>query len=294
MGPEYRRTLDELIARYQLEPTLRDVYVEGPSDADFLRWFLLRSELTHVVVYEIDTVYIEAADLEDARLDVGMKGRLVFLALVLGRHLGEGDVQATAVADRDLDELLGRLQQFPHLLYTDFSCLEMYLLAEEPLEKFLNVVAGGAPHTAVELCSVFGPILIELALLRAAKMSLGWNLPALRLDRFCAVDGHEILFDRNALIERSLLHGSRAGQKERLENEIERLRDVAGDNCRLVSSGHDFVGLLSWYLHRVAKVSGMRENFVHRSLLLCAEFESIRIQPMFRALVRRGVRVEAP
>ena len=292
MEVEYRRTFDELLVRYQLEPSLRDVYVEGRSDADFLRWFLIRSELAHVVVYEIDTVHIDASDVEDAGLDVGMRGRLLYLAMELGRHLGKEDVQATAVADRDLDELVGRLQQFPHLLYTDFSCLEMYLLAEEPLEKFLNVVAGGAPHTAVELCSVFGPILIEAALLRAAKMSLGWDLPAIPLGRFCAADNHEISFDRTALIERSLLAGSRAGETERLENEIERLRKVTGDNCRLVSSGHDFVDLLTWYLHRVAKVSGVRVKFVHRSLLSCAEFETIRNEPMFRALLHRGLRVD--
>lgn len=35
MSNERRRTLEELITRYQLEPELRDIYVEGKTDARY-------------------------------------------------------------------------------------------------------------------------------------------------------------------------------------------------------------------------------------------------------------------
>ncbi len=163
----------------------------------------------------------------------------------------------------------------------------MYALAAEPLEKFLHVVANGAPHTALELASVLGPILLESALLRGAKQSLGLELPALSLDKFCTARGREISFGRADMIKRSLLAGSHAQEAERLNQEIERLREATGDNCRLVSNGHDFVVLLVWYLRRFGNVPSIRENWVQRALLACIEFENIRDQPMLRSLVRR-------
>jgi hypothetical protein len=59
MSPDDRRTIEELIARYELEPTLRDIYVEGYTDALFFRWFLQKSNATNAIVYEIDCVEIE-------------------------------------------------------------------------------------------------------------------------------------------------------------------------------------------------------------------------------------------
>ncbi len=53
-----RRTLEELVTRYQLEPELRDIYVEGKTDKILLEWFLEQKGVENFAVYEIDTVEI--------------------------------------------------------------------------------------------------------------------------------------------------------------------------------------------------------------------------------------------
>ena len=35
-----RRSIEELITRYELEPSLKDIYVEGHSDKVIIEWFL--------------------------------------------------------------------------------------------------------------------------------------------------------------------------------------------------------------------------------------------------------------
>ena len=49
-----RRTIAELVARYELEPTLRDVYVEGRFDSAVLTWLFRERGCVDAVVYEID------------------------------------------------------------------------------------------------------------------------------------------------------------------------------------------------------------------------------------------------
>ena len=58
MDEQERRNIDELITRYEYEPEIRDIYVEGPSDKAFITWFLSESGAVKVDVYEIEVVDI--------------------------------------------------------------------------------------------------------------------------------------------------------------------------------------------------------------------------------------------
>lgn len=60
MADEKRRRLEELIARYELEPSLCDIYVEGLTDKFLIQWFLDKLGIDNYAIYEIDTVEIPA------------------------------------------------------------------------------------------------------------------------------------------------------------------------------------------------------------------------------------------
>lgn len=51
MTDPYRWTIPELIARYELEPDLRDIFVEGDRDLFLLNWFFNSAGLRKPVVY---------------------------------------------------------------------------------------------------------------------------------------------------------------------------------------------------------------------------------------------------
>ena len=101
-----RRTIPELIARYKLHPTLRDVYVEGPFDKHLLQWFLQESGYDDVTIYVIDTVDV-AAPSDGAYGEDGTRGRVLSLIRVLERELQQDLWCALGIVDSDFDFALG-------------------------------------------------------------------------------------------------------------------------------------------------------------------------------------------
>ena len=108
MEDEKRRKLDELVVRYQLEPSLNDVYVEGLTDKRIIQWFLDKSNLDtkNVAVYEIDTIDIPTDRLFALELNNGNRSRVIFLAFEL-QSLFEGSLPPViCIADKDGSSVL--------------------------------------------------------------------------------------------------------------------------------------------------------------------------------------------
>ncbi|HEY6331243.1 MAG TPA: hypothetical protein VI756_18090, partial [Blastocatellia bacterium] len=136
-APESRR-VEELIVRYKLEPTLNDVYVEGPADARLIDWFLSENDLEDVAVYDISTVHLPAETLLERGLPDNNKGRVIALAEMLEPHISQRTGQTTCVVDQDLDIVLEKTREHELLVLTDYTCLEMYSYDVDSLNKFLR------------------------------------------------------------------------------------------------------------------------------------------------------------
>src|SRR5688500_9437013 len=115
---EYRRELHELAARYENEPTLRDVYVEGEFDSTVVSWFFQEHGCDEVVVYEIDTVDVPVDVLKKCALDEGQKGRVIATCKEL-EAAGCPTQSVAGIVDRDCDALIGVTHNSPLLLFTD-------------------------------------------------------------------------------------------------------------------------------------------------------------------------------
>src|SRR5208283_3928419 len=106
MGKEERRTIEELIARYELEPELCDIYVEGALDASVIDSYLHRHSRSRYAIYEISSVHIDAGSVEACKLSVNNKGRVVYLAIRFEQALDIAMV--LCIVDSDCDKLLNR------------------------------------------------------------------------------------------------------------------------------------------------------------------------------------------
>lgn len=169
MKDEERRKFDELVARYELEPELRDIYVEGTTDKNLLEWFLKQKGQQDFVVYEIDTVDIPADRLFELGLSDGKQGRVIALALDMQSYLSEIPPHLTCIADRDFDWLLGKEYVCELLLFTDYSCLDMYLFNEIVIDNFLRLVVRVPLIKANEVLGRLSKVLEELFFLRATN-----------------------------------------------------------------------------------------------------------------------------
>src|SRR5579864_8740671 len=112
-----RRTINEVGAMYHLEPTLRDIYLEGPRDREFIKWFLACNNLEDVGVYDIATV--EAADNAS---DGGNRRRVIDFAYQLERQMpGVLTHRVACIVDADTDYILGVEHNCTLLLMTDYT-----------------------------------------------------------------------------------------------------------------------------------------------------------------------------
>ena len=288
MENEIRRTLDELVARYELEPDLRDIYVEGKTDKLFLewflrnrgiediavyeietvdisadklfepqlkdnKWFLINRSIEDIAVYEIETVDISAERLFEIQLKDNNRSRVITLALYLQDKFPETTPHVICIADKDFDWLFDITYQCDLLFFTDYSCLEMYLFNETVLNKVLLLSLRISELTAINILNQLSKVLEDLFLIRAAKESLNINIAMLdNFGKCCNWNKAktEFQFDIETYIDKYLNKCSMRSEKSIFVAKIEELRIKAKEleDIRYKIHGHDFTELLYLYI----------------------------------------------
>jgi hypothetical protein len=287
MPPPERRRIEELTNLYRLEPTLRDIYVEGPCDRSLIDWFLHEKGVRTATVTEIDFVEIPPHLVVGADLDDNNKNRLVVLAREVQRQLGPIP-SLTCLVDSDFDRILGIKESAALLVSTDHACMEMYFYDARSMNKFLKLVVRGFHKTAAEVLLELRGTLQELFLIRVANHLLGWDLRLTQFERLCALTADGIAFNRPEYIRRVLLANARARQLEEFVDRIEICRRRLTADPRDQIHGHDFVALLAWYVRAHGKHRINRET-VENSLPACTESDWLSEAEMFKTLLARAL-----
>ncbi len=289
MNGAARQSLAGIVAKYELEPTLREVYVEGCCDRRVLRWVLNEVGLSRVRVYEVDQVEVPAGTVLALGLADNMRGRVIALAGELDR-LSDVDLRGRVVcwADRDLDSILNVEHSCGLVLLTDYPAMESYCLTERTLGKVVAVTFAIAGLGGADVAEGIGDVMKEMFLIRAASASLSTAWRIVSCVGQCGLVGTRIAFRRGEYV-RVLLDANQARQDEELlEDEVERLRDRLGEDRREWAHGHDLVRLLRWYLrHWNAELGRVSESVFGGALLGAVERADLLDEQAFRELVRR-------
>jgi len=284
------RTIDELVALYELEPDIRDLFVEGADDRAVFRWYLSHRCASVVSVQEIDGIEIPASILDRYGVDVGSRGRLLALAEELNVVLrGPARDCVTLVFDSDFDRLQGSARHNEMLLATDYSCLEMYLFNEESLEKMLSLVLHCDLH-AKRVLESLGRVLVRLTLIKAANHLLGWGMEWMPFEGQCAVVGDSIEFDEGEFIRRYLIKNHQWDRRVEFDERVQQLEFTIEGDSRHYMNGHHFMDLARWFLrpflHKAKKPLADKPAF-ERAFFGCLELQKLDADPLFQKLIRR-------
>ncbi|MER6672399.1 hypothetical protein [Streptomyces sp. NPDC000983] len=294
-----RRTVDELVTLYELEPEVRDVFVEGRSDRNFLKSHLFtEGDASLCNVYAVsDRVHIPDGDLLAAGLLTGERGRILWLAQQLSEKL-PGHSSAALVADKDFASLDADVKAEIHgLVYTDYSSMEAYALNDGALSKLLRVTLGAPDYiSAPSLILAIKPALISLFLIRLClrQSETGATVPAKTLNRWDLDDQSE---ERVVEVFRIALHGIPANERkgstpEGLYGKYVQFQDAVDAEFRNFINGHD----VSLMIVRYLKVecpnvfsSDARRPLQHSEvmevvLMSCVENSWLADERMFRLL----------
>ena len=285
---EERRQLHELVARYKIEPTLRDVYVEGEFDSTVMSWFLRQHDCDDVVVYEIDTVEVPAELLQKYTLDEGEKGRVIAACRELASE-GATVRQVIGIVDRDSDTLIGVVYDCNLLLFTDYSCMEMYCLNEAVLGKYFHFIVRNENYTPTAFIDMCGAVLKEAFLIRAVNHGKKYGLTWLELDGQCRIKKGQVEFDAATFVQKYLNKNAKLDVLADFNQHLEEYRAAAaGLELRHCANGHDFVCLLAKYINRAMRNKNFADpDIVERQIISDLDYEKLAEEPMFKALLDR-------
>lgn len=284
-----KRQIEELVARYELEPTIRDIYVEGNSDKVIIEWLLQNVGLEDVVVYEIDTVNVPYEELVRLGLNDSKRSRVITLAFALhsGASIDLTPIVA-CIADTDFDFILEKTYNCPILIFTGYTSIEAYLYNEDVIRKFLTLVIRNFPYESAVVMSELAPVLRDLFLIRLANQELDMELEYMSFERCCTVSGSQLHFDIDSYIYRYLNKGALLSKREDFERMIARYREKISGDSRMYIHGHDLISLLLFY---IAKIKKPRRNydpdFFSRSLFGVLEINHVVDTPLFMELSQR-------
>ena len=255
-----RRTIRELVARYELEPGLRDLFVEGLMDRRIYGWYLNQVASKRVTVFEIDSIEIPSDVLLSHGLGSGNRARIIALALELDGGLTSVLPTVRCIADSDFDFIFRFRIEAEHLLYTDYTSVDLYTYEEDLLKKALWLGFNVPQAVIAPLVESISSVLEDVFIVRAANQKLDWGMRLIPFTRCCAIEGLSVTFDKNDFIDRCLDSNSRRNERIVFEEFCEELQAVYLDDHRQRIRGDDYFELIGWYLKERWDWSGYRNE----------------------------------
>lgn len=265
-----RRNIDELVARYDLEPELKDVYVEGIFDKEVLAHCFQKNREVERVIYDIGSVNVPINILAKYGLTDGNKQRVIALAKELSCLPGQHNYRC--IVDKDLDHWIDSIESVPRLSWTEHSSIELYFFTKETLNDVLIVTAKSKIKSLETYIDSLAKVLKFLYALRLASHTLRLNLTWLDASKCLSVNGDEIRINQSKYIDNILNSNASMQHKgvfqEKVDLWLERLTGDRRDHIR----GHDFVEILAW---TIKEFKGLKElsssTCIERLFILIAD-----------------------
>lgn len=248
---ENRRTPEELATQFYLEPEMREVIVEGRTDASLLRWYFSQTfPDADVRFYAVqDRVLID----DDRVTSLGYlagnnRGRVIATAQIV-EESRPGQTGGAFLADRDSASIgLDPCPTVNGLHYTDFTSIEMYFFNEKSIRKLLTVtLRAPAECRARDVISAITPALTTLFRVRAVLKQVPPPTPKIASK---VISDLKIYSDGATTLDvREAIQKSHGGNVDALVEKCECIRIPEDADPRHYANGHDFSALLIRFLH---------------------------------------------
>jgi len=280
-----RKNIDELIALYSLEPTLKDIYVEGSSDKELIDWVLSANNVQGVGIYLIDIVNVDESILNRYGLDTGSnRSRIIALSAELAAFLPQ-TCKVVCVADRDYEDYLSSGINNNFLEFTDYNSVELYLYNPSMLRKFIHLVLGGFSISADDIMMKVTPILEDLYIIRLANHALKWQMKWIDFTKYVRFS-RDIYFDRDAFLKAYLLKNRKWSKRIEFNMKVEDLRLGIKEDPRFRIRGHDLIEFLHYAVKKLRKNRKFGNVWTFQGAFIgCLELDKLSKKGLFQRLL---------
>lgn len=286
-----RRKIEELISLYSLEPTIRDVFVEGPTDQRIFRWFI-DSVLTannSIGIYAIDEVDIRSQLVTKHGLTPGNRSEVIVLFHELEGTYKLSSTQATGIIDRDLSDALPDSYIPPHVLKTDYSCLESYIFSPENLTKLTTLSFNKAQ--AAKIITSIGPILRRLFAIRISNQRLKTKLEWIDFSSYIKVEKDKLEFRSDAFIREYFIKNLTSVTLAEFKQDVEATLQSLPVDIKKTLNGHDAIIVLGIYLRSLYKktedTDRTKPHVLCHIMQHCMSTSNLRTESLFSTLLNR-------
>lgn len=253
-----RRSIDDLLFMYELEPSLKDVYVEGAFDKDILTACFEHAGEAGRIVYAVDSVEVPFSVLDKYGLTEGNKQRVIALAREFEVLDGNG---CKFLVDRDLDHWFETLYSSRGLVWTRHCALELYFFTDDFLKRFLISASKSKVGEWPNFIDGFCQALMHLYAFRLADRELGLKLDWVELDKDMKLVSGLVVFNRDTFMSRVLNKNNMMRSKQDFDSAALRwFRQCAENDQRLAMRGHDFVNLLAFVVKNGRGVTALANS----------------------------------
>lgn len=284
MAEAERRSIRELITRYEFEPALKDIYVEGSDDKAILEGMLQEQGVAGVAVFEISSVQVPTESGEET----GCRTKVVKLARALVQAFRGKQLHVACIIDSDLDHATGVGESNALLLRTDYANMEMYFFTNDVFEKLNKQCLRGPRLTDHMVNGFMASTLRSLFLIRCVNAKPEWHLEYLRFDKRVSFDRGRFGFDLDGYVGRYLSKNGCLARRGEFLRQVKGVEFPDGLDRRCFIHGHDFLSLLRRMLNKLRGKSVYgSEEVVFTLLRACANYASLAQEPMFATILRR-------
>jgi hypothetical protein len=280
--------IDDLIARYQLHPEWREVFVEGDPDQGLVRTFLEKNGRRNVSIFSISVVNIPSYLVIQRNLaHPSARSELITLAAELERN-GVSSSQVACVADADFEYLFPQGALPSLLLLTDYNSMELYAYSAETMHAVLLMAAPKTQCRGANLVDDLTAPLQFLFLARATNMDLKYGLSWIdNIEVFFTIEGGRIRFDEEEFLRKYVVLRVTSERRLNFEVRIQQLRLITPTDPRHRIRGHDFIQLFTWYLRKIEKCKYLNDDSVRQMLYVSLPIEQLAPLQMFSSLLAR-------
>jgi hypothetical protein len=260
-----RRTVEELVARYELEPSLDDLFVEGVFDREIIV-SALGQQGARRAIYEIESVNILPSLLAAHNLTEGNKQRVIALARELS-HIE--NCTYICLVDKDLDHWLGKLEDTKRLKWSKYSDIESCFLSADFVKLLMVITCKARIKNFNEFYDYLKSTLFDLYAIRLADRELSFNLSWIPFEACLSIHGDLISFSRDAYVKRLLIKNGKIKNILEFNNKVAQSVTLISDSdCRDRIRGHDFVTILAWSIRNLHGIKELASEIVVQRLLV--------------------------
>lgn len=253
---------EELLTKYDLEPSLVDIYVEGAEDESFYSYHLekMGKQLRFIDISTID--FSESLDLTKYGLENNNRDKIIYLLSEINKSLPINRIYG--IIDRDILQYTRGFANTPaNLFITDFSCIEMYFFCKPSIEK---VQKQSFHFLSENIIKKIQSLTVDFSLIVIAEKKLDLSIQKISSDKLYNskyMDFNNFSFDLDKYLRGCLSLSGLSKEYDSINNEIAKVKPIIlSENPTIFINGHNFINILTGFISQHKQFKHIKEQEV--------------------------------